>query len=182
MQSRENIGAAGGLAACAGPQVSDYAAEKPVLDLATYFNGTLDAYGVFTDRSGKVVRRFTVAEGLSVKQVDALIRAEPCQSATIEPHHGPFVHRFGTERLVEFDSRRVPVQNRPFEPATVFHLCNFKLKKPLRFFGMVGATTFVVGAVLITWLVFERLVFGYGLTETAPVARWTASRNRNGVS
>jgi len=51
---------AGGLVACAGPQVSDYAAEKPVLDLATYFNGTLDAYGVFTDRTGAVVRRFTV--------------------------------------------------------------------------------------------------------------------------
>lgn len=48
------------LAGCAGPQVADYAGEKPVLDLRRYFNGTLDAYGVFTDRSGKVVRRFTV--------------------------------------------------------------------------------------------------------------------------
>lgn len=48
------------LGACAGPQVSDYAAEKPVLDMRQYFNGTLDAYGVFTDRSGKVVKRFTV--------------------------------------------------------------------------------------------------------------------------
>ncbi len=48
------------LAGCAGPQVSDYAAEKPVLDMRQYFNGTLDAYGVFTDRSGKVVKRFTV--------------------------------------------------------------------------------------------------------------------------
>jgi len=51
---------ASALAGCAGPQIADYAAEKPVLDLKTYFNGTLDAYGVFTDRSGKVVRRFTV--------------------------------------------------------------------------------------------------------------------------
>ena len=48
------------LAGCAGPQIGDYAGEKPPLDLRTYFNGTLDAYGVFTDRSGKVVRRFTV--------------------------------------------------------------------------------------------------------------------------
>ncbi len=48
------------LAGCAGPQLGDYAAEKPVLDLRQYFNGTLDAYGVFTDRSGKVVKRFTV--------------------------------------------------------------------------------------------------------------------------
>jgi Protein of unknown function (DUF3833) len=48
------------LAGCAGPQVSDYATDKPVLDLRRYFNGILDAYGVFTDRSGKVVKRFTV--------------------------------------------------------------------------------------------------------------------------
>lgn len=48
------------LAGCAGPQINDYAAEKPSLDLRQYFNGTIDAYGVFTDRSGKVVRRFTV--------------------------------------------------------------------------------------------------------------------------
>ena len=49
-----------GLSACAGPQVADYTAEKPVLDLRQYFNGTIDAYGIFTDRSGRVVKRFTV--------------------------------------------------------------------------------------------------------------------------
>jgi hypothetical protein len=48
------------VAACASPTVVDYAAEKPVLDLKTYFNGPVDAHGIFTDRSGKVVRRFTV--------------------------------------------------------------------------------------------------------------------------
>ena len=48
------------LTGCAGPQVTDYASDQPVLDLRQYFNGTLDAYGVFTDRSGKVVKRFTV--------------------------------------------------------------------------------------------------------------------------
>jgi hypothetical protein len=48
------------LAGCAGPQVADYAGQTPTLDLRSYFNGTLDAYGVFTDRSGKVVKRFTV--------------------------------------------------------------------------------------------------------------------------
>lgn len=49
------------LAGCAGgPQISDFAGQKPALDLRQYFNGTLDAYGVFTDRSGKVVKRFTV--------------------------------------------------------------------------------------------------------------------------
>jgi hypothetical protein len=65
--SRRRLGAAAlsgalvlGLGGCAGPAVTDYAAEQPVLDLAQYFNGTLDAHGIFTDRSGKVVRRFTV--------------------------------------------------------------------------------------------------------------------------
>lgn len=52
--------AATALTGCASPQIKDYASDKPVLDLRQYFNGTLDAYGVFTDRSGKVVRRFTV--------------------------------------------------------------------------------------------------------------------------
>ncbi len=49
------------LAGCAAaPEPADYASEKPVLDLKQYFNGTLDAWGVFQDRSGKVVKRFTV--------------------------------------------------------------------------------------------------------------------------
>ncbi|MDB5854976.1 MAG: putative lipoprotein [Herminiimonas sp.] len=34
--------------------------EKPALDLKTWFNGTLDARGMFQDRSGKVVKRFHV--------------------------------------------------------------------------------------------------------------------------
>jgi hypothetical protein len=45
---------------CAGPSVNDYAQAQPVLDLKRYFNGVVDAWGVFTDRSGRVVKRFTV--------------------------------------------------------------------------------------------------------------------------
>ena len=48
------------VAGCAAPTLSDYAGEKPALDLRSYFNGTVDAWGLFTDRSGKVVKRFTV--------------------------------------------------------------------------------------------------------------------------
>lgn len=48
------------LSGCATQNIAEYANEKPTLDLRQYFNGTLDAYGVFTDRSGKVVKRFTV--------------------------------------------------------------------------------------------------------------------------
>ena len=49
-----------GLAGCAGPSVNDYASDKPALDLQAYFNGVVDAWGIFTDRNGKVVKRFTV--------------------------------------------------------------------------------------------------------------------------
>jgi hypothetical protein len=52
--------AASGLAGCASPRVEDYATQKPVLNLRTYFNGMVDAWGIFTDRNGKVVKRFTV--------------------------------------------------------------------------------------------------------------------------
>ncbi|MEO8121997.1 MAG: DUF3833 domain-containing protein [Rhodoferax sp.] len=48
------------LAGCSSTPVTDYAKETPVLEMRDYFNGTLDAYGIFTDRSGKVVKRFTV--------------------------------------------------------------------------------------------------------------------------
>ena len=45
---------------CASHNIDSYANQQPTLDLQQYFNGTLDAYGVFTDRSGTVVKRFTV--------------------------------------------------------------------------------------------------------------------------
>jgi len=54
------LGAALLIGACASPTPADYAAEKPVLDLRSYFNGDIVAHGIFTDRQGKVVKRFTV--------------------------------------------------------------------------------------------------------------------------
>lgn len=51
---------AAALTACATPEVADYAAEKPPLDLRNYFNGRVEGWGMFTDRSGKVVKRFVV--------------------------------------------------------------------------------------------------------------------------
>jgi hypothetical protein len=49
-----------GLTGCASVDVAEYRAEKPALDLAQYFNGTIDGWGMFQDRSGKVVKRFRV--------------------------------------------------------------------------------------------------------------------------
>ena len=48
------------LAACAAPVPADYARETPTLDLQSYFNGDVVAHGLFTDRAGKVVKRFRV--------------------------------------------------------------------------------------------------------------------------
>ena len=58
------------LLACSGPQVQQYANEKPALDLSEYFSGTIDAYGIFTDRSGEVKKRFTVLIKADWKVVD----------------------------------------------------------------------------------------------------------------
>lgn len=49
-----------GLAGCAGVPVEKYRAETPVLDLRSYFNGKIDAWGMFQNRSGEVIKRFTV--------------------------------------------------------------------------------------------------------------------------
>ena len=54
------IAAAALIVGCASPAPADYSAEKPLLDLKTYFNGEFVAHGLFTDRSGKVARRFVV--------------------------------------------------------------------------------------------------------------------------
>lgn len=48
------------LAGCGSVPVEQYRNERPALDLQQYFNGTVDAWGIFQDRSGKVVKRFTV--------------------------------------------------------------------------------------------------------------------------
>ncbi|WP_287951714.1 MULTISPECIES: DUF3833 domain-containing protein [Diaphorobacter] len=48
------------LTGCASPQVTDYAQERPQLELDRYFNGRILAYGIFQQRGGEVVRRFTV--------------------------------------------------------------------------------------------------------------------------
>ncbi len=61
------------LSGCSTQQIADYAGEKPVLDLSAYFNGTLDAQGVFTDRSGKVVKRFTVVMNCSWQGADGVL-------------------------------------------------------------------------------------------------------------
>jgi hypothetical protein len=54
------LGAASLTGCAAGPQLANLANEKPALDLRRYFNGRVQAHGLFFDRSGAVRRRFTV--------------------------------------------------------------------------------------------------------------------------
>ena len=48
------------LSGCASQNLSAYAKSEPMLDLATYFNGPVEAHGMFQDRSGQVIKRFVV--------------------------------------------------------------------------------------------------------------------------
>lgn len=48
------------VAGCGSVDPAVYRSEKPALDLYRYFDGTVDAWGYFADRSGTVVKRFKV--------------------------------------------------------------------------------------------------------------------------
>lgn len=48
------------LGGCGTVPVDTYRAEKPILDLARYFDGEVEGWGMFQDRSGQVVKRFSV--------------------------------------------------------------------------------------------------------------------------
>jgi Protein of unknown function (DUF3833) len=48
------------LAGCAAPQLGDHAGEQLVFDFRRYFDGTVLAHGLVSERGGKVLRRFVV--------------------------------------------------------------------------------------------------------------------------
>jgi hypothetical protein len=47
---------------------------------------------------------------------------------------------------------------------SIFFLVRFT-KKPLRFFGMLGAVTFTIGGLLIAWLIVQRLFMNESLAD-----------------
>lgn len=49
------------LAGCSTAGIEEYRGTQPGFDLRQFFNGPLTAHGMFQDRSGKVLRRFTVS-------------------------------------------------------------------------------------------------------------------------
>lgn len=64
-----------GLASCSQVDVNTYSEESPKLDLREFFEGRVEAWGMFQKRSGEVVRRFHVEiDGYS--EGDALILDE----------------------------------------------------------------------------------------------------------
>ncbi|GGE59410.1 lipoprotein [Halopseudomonas oceani] len=48
------------LTSCGGVAVDEYTAEQPALDLKEFFSRPVQAWGIFQDRSGKVIKRFHV--------------------------------------------------------------------------------------------------------------------------
>ncbi|HEN8711872.1 MULTISPECIES: DUF3833 domain-containing protein [Pseudomonas] len=48
------------LGSCGNVEVDHYAREKPALDLVTFFSVPVQAWGMFQNRSGEVVKRFDV--------------------------------------------------------------------------------------------------------------------------
>lgn len=48
------------LGGCSTASIDDYRGTQPTFDLKSYFDGPVMAQGTFQDRSGKVIRRFTV--------------------------------------------------------------------------------------------------------------------------
>ena len=79
-------------------------------------------------------------------------------------------------RVVEVDVRQSPRDRfggtytprdyvrRGLDIFSVFFLVRFT-KRPLRFFGMVGAITFGLGALITAWLVIDRLFLGHALGD-----------------
>lgn len=79
-------------------------------------------------------------------------------------------------RVVEIDVRQSPRDRfegtykpreyvrRALDIFSVFFLVRFT-KRPLRFFGMIGAITFGLGALITAWLVIDRLFLGHPLGD-----------------
>ena len=75
----------------------------------------------------------------------------------IELQQSPLDRFAGGYQLREYVRRALDI-------CTVFFLVRFT-KKPLRFFGMVGVSTFLVGAALVAGLAIDRLAFGHPLAD-----------------
>ena len=78
------------LTGCASQNLAGYASEKPVLDLTQYFNGTVDAHGIFQGRSGQIARRFTVVMECSWRGNEGVLDEETGQTGWVYPPAAPW--------------------------------------------------------------------------------------------
>jgi hypothetical protein len=86
------------LGGCASPDVGDYAAERPALVLERYFDGRVDAWGMFTDRSGRVVKRFTVVLDAKWQGAEGTLDEEFSYSDGTRQHRTWHIRKLGDGR------------------------------------------------------------------------------------
>ncbi|HEV7138064.1 MAG TPA: hypothetical protein VGN43_15610, partial [Steroidobacteraceae bacterium] len=75
----------------------------------------------------------------------------------VELHQSPLDRLNGGYQAREYMRRALDI-------CTVFFLVRFT-NKPLRFFGMVGVSTFLIGAALVAWLAIDKLIFSHPLAD-----------------
>jgi hypothetical protein len=86
-----------------------------------------------------------------------LAQSQGFRVVEIDVPQSPKDHYAGRYAIKEYAHRVLDI-------LTVLFLVRFT-KKPLRFFGMLGVSTFLLGAVLILFMVIQRLFFDQGLSD-----------------
>jgi glycosyltransferase involved in cell wall biosynthesis len=109
----------------------------------------------------RVMRRVVLEEialyGDQHRFLPILANRQGFRVTEVEVAQSPRDHFEGTYQPREYIHRVLDI-------VTVFFLVRFT-KKPLRFFGMVGVSTFGIGGLLTLWLVLDRLIFGRPLAD-----------------
>jgi glycosyltransferase involved in cell wall biosynthesis len=109
----------------------------------------------------RALRRSVLAEitlyGDQHRLFPALADRQGFRVAEIDVPQSPRDHNSGRYRTRDYAHRILDI-------ITVFFLVRFT-KKPLRFFGMVGALTVALGGALLLYLAVDRLVFGNSIAD-----------------
>ena len=124
--------------------------------------------GAFTGSSfrdlgcGARAMRRQVVEDVSLygdqhRFIALLAQGQGFRVVEVDVPQSPKDHYGGSYAIKEYAHRALDI-------LTVLFLVRFT-KKPLRFFGMLGVSTFLLGAVLIFFMVIQRLFFDQGLSD-----------------
>ncbi len=111
--------------------------------------------------SARVMRRRVLEEiplyGDQHRFLPVLADRQGLKVSEVTVRQSPLDRRKGGYPLREYTRRTLDI-------LTVFFLVRFT-KKPLRFFGMIGATVFAAGGLVLAWLVAERLLLSHALAD-----------------